>query len=158
VTALNIDGSAIEQGFNALKPVKGRLHLRKGINGATVIDDSYNANPSSLYAALKVLSEFGGLRLLALGDMGELGDADQAAHTEAGINAKAFGIDQLFSTGTLSQNAAESFGEGGHFYTEQESLIEALRPLMGVDTTLLVKGSRSSHMERVADALCEGVV
>ncbi|MCW8982770.1 MAG: UDP-N-acetylmuramoyl-tripeptide--D-alanyl-D-alanine ligase, partial [Gammaproteobacteria bacterium] len=106
VRALNVDEHAIVNGLKSLQPVKGRLQLRQGINGATVIDDSYNANPSSLRAGLKVLAGYNGLRLLALGDMGELGDADLAAHTEAGINAKAIGIDQLFSTGTLSQNAA----------------------------------------------------
>ncbi len=130
--------------------------MRRGINGATIIDDSYNANPSSLRAGLKVLSEFGGRRLLALGDMGELGDAAQHAHSEAGIGARDMEIDQLFATGSLSKFAADSFGANGHYYSEQEALIDALRPLMQSDTTLLVKGSRSSHMERVADALCEG--
>ena len=156
VSALQIDDAAIAAGLSALKPVKGRLQLRRGINGATIIDDSYNANPSSLRAGLKVLSEFGGRRLLALGDMGELGDAAQQAHSEAGIGARDMEIDQLFATGSLSKFAADSFGVNGHYYSEQEALIDALRPLMQSDTTLLVKGSRSSHMERVADALCEG--
>lgn len=157
VSALQIDDVAIAAGLGALKPVKGRLQLRRGINGATVIDDSYNANPSSLRAGLKVLAEFKGRRILALGDMGELGDAARQAHSEAGVSANEMDIDQLFATGSLSRYAAESFGEDGHFYHEQDALIDALRPLMQSDTTLLVKGSRSSHMERVVDALCEGV-
>ncbi|NOR51665.1 MAG: UDP-N-acetylmuramoyl-tripeptide--D-alanyl-D-alanine ligase, partial [Gammaproteobacteria bacterium] len=143
--------------LQSLKSVKGRLQLRKGINGATVIDDSYNANPSSLHAGLKVLSGYDGLRLLALGDMGELGDASEDAHSEAGIVAREHHIDQLFATGTLSKFAAEHFGGEGHYFPEQEAMIAALRPLMQSDTTLLVKGSRGSHMEKVADALCEGV-
>ncbi len=157
VSALQIDDQAIAAGLSGLKPVKGRLQLRRGINGATVIDDSYNANPSSLHVGMKVLSELGGKRLLALGDMGELGDAAQQAHRDAGIEAKNMQIDQFFATGSLSKLAAESFGEGGHFYPEQDALIAALRPLMQRDTTLLVKGSRSSQMERVADALCEEI-
>ncbi|MDH3354683.1 MAG: UDP-N-acetylmuramoyl-tripeptide--D-alanyl-D-alanine ligase [Chromatiales bacterium] len=156
-TALNVSDEAVAAGLRALKPVKGRLQLRKGINGATVIDDSYNANPSSLYAGLNVLSGFDGLRLLALGDMGELGSASEQAHSDAGTAAKEFNIDQLFASGSLSQLAAKSFGEAGHFYQQQDKLIDALRPLMKSNTTLLVKGSRSSHMDRVADALCEGV-
>jgi UDP-N-acetylmuramoyl-tripeptide--D-alanyl-D-alanine ligase len=157
VTALNIGEEAIKAGLKAVQPVKGRLQLRQGINGATVIDDSYNANPSSLYAGLKVLAEFDGLRLLALGDMGELGDASEQAHIEAGISAKKLKIDKLFATGSLSQYAVESFGENGFFFAEQSELIEALRPLLQAGATLLVKGSRSSRMERVADALSEGM-
>lgn len=157
-TALDIGNGAIAAGLKSLKQVKGRLQLRKGINGATVIDDSYNANPASLKAGLKVLSEFKGLRMLALGDMGELGDSSEIAHNEAGILAKEMNIEQLFATGALSQLAVDSFGKGGHFYTEQEALIDAMRPLMGSETTVLVKGSRSSQMDRVADSLCEGVV
>lgn len=157
-TALDISNEAIAAGLKSLKQVKGRLQLRKGINGATVIDDSYNANPASLKAGLKVLSEFKGLRMLALGDMGELGDSSESAHNEAGILAKEMNIEQLFATGALSQLAVDSFGKGGHFYTEQEALIDAMRPLMGSETTVLVKGSRSSQMDRVADSLCEGVI
>lgn len=153
--ALDIDSEAIATGLRSLQPVKGRLQLRRGINGATVIDDSYNANPSSLRAGLKVLSKFGGRRLLALGDMGELGETAQQAHREAGDSAREYNVERLFATGALSQNAANSFGENGKFYPEQEALIDALRPLMQSDTTLLVKGSRSSRMDRVADALCE---
>jgi UDP-N-acetylmuramoyl-tripeptide--D-alanyl-D-alanine ligase len=152
--ALNIDFSDIIAGLESLSAVNGRLTMRAGLNGATILDDSYNANPSSLHAGLEVLAACGGMRLLILGDMGELGEDAEALHRQAGEEARDMGIDGLYATGRLSRSASEVFGDNGHFYEQQQQLIDALQPQMNKDVTLLVKGSRSSRMERVVKALC----
>lgn len=153
--ALELDSSVIAKGLQGMKPVQGRLYLRRGIENATIIDDSYNANPASLIAGLKVLAGFSGKRYLALGDMGELGEGAQAMHREMGEQALQLGIDRLYAYGGLSLEACEGFGSEGRHFSEQQQLIDALRPDLHADVTVLVKGSRSSHMDRVADALCE---
>lgn len=152
--ALDIDFSDIAAGLASMSEVKGRLTTRAGHNGAAILDDSYNANPASLHAGLEVLAACTGRRLLALGDMGELGESTEAMHRTAGQEAQKMGIDALYATGRLSRRAAEAFGENGHFYESQQQLIEALLPQMNGEVTVLVKGSRSSHMERVVEALC----
>lgn len=153
--ALELDSSVIAKGLQGMKPVQGRLYLRSGLENATIIDDSYNANPASLIAGLKVLAGFSGKRYLALGDMGELGEGAQAMHREMGEQALQLGIDRLYAYGALSRAACEGFGSEGRHFSEQQQLIDALRPNLHADVTVLVKGSRSSHMDRVADALCE---
>lgn len=155
-TALNIDTQQIIDGLQSMKSVGGRLQARKGINGATVLDDSYNANPASMKAGLKVLSECGGERYLALGDMGELGEDAAELHRQVGDEARRVGINQLYASGELSRGAAEAFGENGHYFKEQQQLIDALLPQMNDKVTVLVKGSRSSRMERVVEALSAG--
>ena len=152
--ALNIEFSDIAAGLASLSTVKGRLTMRPGRNGATLLDDSYNANPASLHAGLEVLAGCDGVRLLVLGDMGELGDDAEALHRKAGTEAQAFGIDGLYTIGMLSRKASEAFGKNGHSYENQQQLIEALLPPLNSDVTVLVKGSRSSRMERVVEALC----
>jgi len=154
--ALGIDLEQIAAGLTGLTPVAGRLMTRSGVNGATVIDDSYNANPASLHAGLEVLMGCSGQRYLVLGDMGELGEASEALHRQAGSEAKAMGIDGLYATGEMSRHAYEAFGENGFYFEQQQQLIEALLPQLNDQVTLLVKGSRSSHMERVVEALCSG--
>jgi UDP-N-acetylmuramoyl-tripeptide--D-alanyl-D-alanine ligase len=157
--ALNIDFADIAAGLESLSAVKGRLTTRSGRNGATILDDSYNANPASLRAGLEVLATCSGRRLLALGDMGELGGDAEALHRRVGQEARELGVDGLYATGKLSLAASEAFGEGGHFYEQQQQLIEALLPQLDTEVTVLVKGSRSSRMERVVEALCaEGEV
>lgn len=153
--ALGVDSTLIAKGLQGMKPVPGRLYLRNGIADATVIDDSYNANPASLIAGLKVLAGFCGKRYLALGDMGELGEGAEAMHREVGEQALQLGIDRLYAYGPLSLAACEGFGAQGQHFDEQQQLIDALRPTLNADVTVLVKGSRSSHMERVADALSD---
>ncbi len=152
--ALDIDFSDIVAGLESLSTVKGRLTTREGMNGVTVLDDSYNANPASLHAGLEVLVTCSGQRILVLGDMGELGEKAEALHRRAGEVARQMGIDALYATGCLSRIASEAFGENGHFYESQQQLIDALLPQMNDELTVLVKGSRSSHMERVVEALC----
>ncbi len=154
--ALGIDLELIGEGLNHMAPVSGRLHKRHGINGATVLDDSYNANPASMRAGLEVLAGCGGTRLFAMGDMGELGAEASELHRQVGLDAQALGIDRLYATGELSRAASEAFGENGFFFKQQQQLIDALLPQMNRDITVLVKGSRSSHMERVVEALTSG--
>lgn len=155
-TALNIESRQIIDGLESLQAVGGRLQTRRGINGATVIDDSYNANPASMGAGIRVLAECAGRRLLALGDMGELGEEAVDLHRQVGDEARRAGIDALYASGELSRGAAEVFGENGHFFAQQQQLIDALLAQMKSGVTVLVKGSRSSHMERVVEALCAG--
>jgi UDP-N-acetylmuramoyl-tripeptide--D-alanyl-D-alanine ligase len=155
-TALNIESEQIVAGLESMQAVGGRLQVRRARNGATLLDDSYNANPASLRAGIRVLAECSGQRYLALGDMGELGEETAELHRQVGDEARRAGLDRLYACGVLSRNAADAFGENGHFFEQQQQLIEALLPEMQRDVTVLVKGSRSSRMERVVEALCAG--
>ncbi len=143
-------------GLHAMQSVKGRLTTKRGIHGVRVIDDTYNANPPSVRAAIDVLAVAVGVKILVLGDMGELGADAPAFHTQMGVQAQAAGINQLYAMGDLSRLAVESFGSGGHHYATHEALITALTaelPVLGPNTTVLVKGSRFMHMERVVEAI-----
>lgn len=151
--AADISLEQIVKGLENLKPVNGRLQLKLGINSSRIIDDTYNANPTSLYAALSVLHDFPGKRLLALGDMGELGSNADELHTDAGNYAIKTGVDSLYSFGKLAEKAAKEFGKNGFCYDKHEDMINALQNELSQDVTLLVKGSRSMHMENVVNAL-----
>jgi UDP-N-acetylmuramoyl-tripeptide--D-alanyl-D-alanine ligase len=120
-----------------------------------VLDDSYNANPASLEAALSVLAEQSGARILVLGDMAELGADESRLHRDAGARARAAGIERLLAVGPLSREAVAAFGPGASHFDTHEALIDALRPLLRADVTVLVKGSRCMHMETVTQAVCE---
>ncbi|MCX8087615.1 MAG: UDP-N-acetylmuramoyl-tripeptide--D-alanyl-D-alanine ligase [Rhodocyclaceae bacterium] len=146
----------IVRGLSTFTPAPGRLHSRKGLNGAHVIDDSYNANPDSMRAAIDVLAALPGRRLLVMGDMGEVGAAAGQLHSEIGGYAKSQGIDLLFALGEKSVAAVHDFGEGGRHFTSVEALVRALRPQLDGETTVLVKGSRFMKMERVVAAIVEG--
>ena len=151
--AADISLQQIVNGLESLEPVNGRLQMKQGLNNSRVIDDTYNANPTSLYAALNVLHDFSGKRFLALGDMGELGGNADKLHIEAGSYAKESGVDSLYSFGKLAAKAAKEFGGNGYCYDKHEDMIEALRDELSQDVTLLVKGSRSMHMENIVNAL-----
>ena len=143
-------------GLQSMQPVKGRLTIKPGIHGVRVVDDTYNANPPSVRAAIDVLATATGQKVLVLGDMGELGDDAPAFHVQIGVQAQAAGINRLYTTGDLSRLAAQSFGDGGHHYVTHEALIAALvaeLPALGVSTTVLIKGSRFMRMERVVEAV-----
>jgi UDP-N-acetylmuramoyl-tripeptide--D-alanyl-D-alanine ligase len=129
------------------------MQIQNGLNGAHVIDDSYNANPGSLDAAIEYLSETPGSRWLVLGDMGELGNAGEALHREAGKKAASVGLDRLLTLGGLAALAAESFGSGAVAFDDKQSLIEALVSELDDAVTVLIKGSRSMAMEEVVRAL-----
>ncbi len=148
-TALGIGHGAIAKGLAQVAAVKGRLRKLAGLHGATLIDDTYNANPGSVRAAIAVLAAMPGRKVLVLGDMGELGDAARALHAEVGAAAKTAGIDQLFALGELSAAAAEAFGAGGRHFEYIEDLLHDVENLLAPEVTVLVKGSRFMRMERV---------
>lgn len=152
-SALDIELTQIKQGLESLKAVPGRLALQPGQKGATLIDDTYNANPSSVKAGLDVLAEMSGQRMLVLGDMGELGDDVIAMHGEIGVYAKQAGIEEIFSLGLQSKQACVEFGQGDHAFDELDELLNVIKTKLHNDLTILVKGSRSMRMERVINAL-----
>ncbi len=154
--SLDISLATIKSGLENILPVKGRLQIKAGKQGARIIDDTYNANPVSLEAALKVLSHYKGSRYLVLGDMGELGDTEIELHKDAGKLAKQLGIDKLFTLGELSINTLQGFGSDSFYFESHDELNEALMNQLDKDTTILVKGSRAMQMERVVNALTEG--
>lgn len=147
--ALDLDLEIIKQGLEEIRPVKGRLEIKAGLNNSRIIDDTYNANPASLNAALDVLNHFNGQHWLVLGDMGELGIDEEEMHRQAGIAARRSGVSKLFATGSLSRHAAEKFGSGGEYFASVSDLIERLRTAINHDVTVLVKGSRAMRMEQV---------
>jgi UDP-N-acetylmuramoyl-tripeptide--D-alanyl-D-alanine ligase len=151
--ALNIEPSTIEQGLAAVRPVPGRLNLIRTESGWTVIDDTYNANPASLYSALQVLAQMQGTPWLVLGDMKELGEGSRKMHREVGEAAKAMGVGRLFTTGKLSVHTAEAFGEGAEHFEDRDELTQALLAQLRPGTICLVKGSRSMGMEAIVAAI-----
>lgn len=152
-TAAGATLAEVAAGLARLEPVPGRLVLRPAAGGAWLIDDSYNANPSSLLAAIEVLGALEGRRWLVLGEMGELGSHSAAAHTEAGRQARAHGIERLFAFGERAGLAARSFGEGASRHDDAAELAAAVRAGLAPDVRVLVKGSRMNRLERVVDAL-----
>ena len=150
--ALGITPAAIKAGLEGLQPVKGRTVAQLAPNGVRVIDDSYNANPSSVCAAIDILAGFAGRKVLVLGDIGELGQWAEEGHRQVGGYA-AGKVDALYAVGPLMAYAVEEFGPAGRHFNDQASLIAALQSEQG-DTTLLIKGSRSAAMEKVVAALC----
>jgi len=137
--------------LTAFRPLSGRLHTIDLPGGGAVIDDSYNANPDSVRAAIAVLSRAPVPRWLVLGDMGEVGDQGLAFHREVGAYARAVGIDRMLGVGDLAQHAVAAFGAGGEHFSSIGALANALHPGPGV--TVLVKGSRFMRMERIVFAL-----
>jgi UDP-N-acetylmuramoyl-tripeptide--D-alanyl-D-alanine ligase len=144
---------AVLNGLSAFVPVTGRLRLLQGRNGSVLIDDTYNANPDSVLAAIEVLAEREGARVLVLGDMGELGGASTQMHAEVGAAARHFGLDMLLTLGQDSARASEAFGDPARHFTDAEKLAEVLGSLLEPRVTVLVKGSRFMRMERVMQLL-----
>ena len=145
---------AIGAGLDAARPVAGRLVTHRLSSGATLVDDSYNANPGSLNAAIDMLAAVPGENWLVLGDMRELGVDAEALHAEAGRRAKAAGIARLFTLGPLSAAASAAFGQGAVHFASHDALADALRRAMaGGNVRVLVKGSRGSAMDKVVRAL-----
>ncbi len=145
----------VAQGLADFRGVKGRLQRRAGKRGALIMDDTYNANPDSMRAAIDVLAGIPGRRIFVMGDMGEAGEAAAQFHDEVGGYAKSHGIDRLLCLGELSDAAAHNFGEGGEHFAHIEALIKTLRTELDEHTTVLVKGSRFMRMERVVNAIVE---
>ncbi|HZV66313.1 MAG TPA: UDP-N-acetylmuramoyl-tripeptide--D-alanyl-D-alanine ligase [Telluria sp.] len=150
--AAGIDSGAVVRGLEAFTPVSGRLQRKTAACGATVIDDSYNANPDSVRAAIDVLAQAPEPRILVLGDMGEVGTQGQQFHEEIGAYATSRGIRTVFATGELARHLAAS---GARHFEQFDELLAALDTTLGSksDATVLVKGSRFMKMERVVQHL-----
>lgn len=147
---------AIKTGLANLKAVPGRLFPVQLAENQLLLDDSYNANVGSMTAAVQVLSEMPGYRVLVVGDMAELGAESEACHVQVGEAAKAAGIDCVLSSGKLSKAISDTSGVGEHF-ADKPALIARLQALIAEQQiiTILVKGSRSAAMEEVVRALQE---
>jgi UDP-N-acetylmuramoyl-tripeptide--D-alanyl-D-alanine ligase len=153
----------IVAGLDAVRPVAGRLQFKKALSGAWIIDDSYNANPSSMRAGIETLAELDGAKWLVVGDMAELGDYAPAAHTEVGEIARAHGIERLYAIGGLAKLAVDSFGPGAHWFPDAQALSSALVAALGnapsaAAVRVLIKGSRVNRLERVVDMLVHGSI
>jgi UDP-N-acetylmuramoyl-tripeptide--D-alanyl-D-alanine ligase len=143
----------IVAGLGAVQAVKGRLQLKKTRHGAWLIDDSYNANPSSVHAGIEVLAQLEGRKWLVFGQMGELGDFAAEAHTQVGTFARAHRIERLFAVGKLAQLTVQSFGAGAQWFADTAEMSRALDAAASADVRMLIKGSRSNRLERVVEAL-----
>ena len=143
----------VAEGLNAARPVAGRLITHRLANGAVLIDDSYNANPGSLAAAIDTLAAGGGEAWLVLGDMRELGADAEAMHAEAGRRAKSAGIRRLLTLGPYSAAASRTFGEGATHFETHDALADVLKNELREGVRVLVKGSRGSAMDRIVAAL-----
>jgi UDP-N-acetylmuramoyl-tripeptide--D-alanyl-D-alanine ligase len=152
-TAAGASLDAVAQGLADFRPIAGRLQAKTGRNGATLIDDSYNANPDSVRAAIAVLVHATGSKWMVLGDMGEVGEQGAAFHREIGECARAGGVDRLLTLGDLTPHAVSAFGPGGEHFASSEDLIAAIESDLRPDVTVLVKGSRFMRMERIVAAL-----
>jgi UDP-N-acetylmuramoyl-tripeptide--D-alanyl-D-alanine ligase len=150
--AAGIGQDAIVRGLEAFTPVGGRLQRKQAAGGATVIDDSYNANPDSVRAAIDVLAQAAAPRILVLGDMGEVGTQGQQFHEEIGAYAQSRGIDTVLVLGELTRHMA---GSGARHFEQFDDLLAALDSQLGSESnaTVLVKGSRFMKMERVVQHL-----
>lgn len=156
-TALAIPLENIVAGLENTTAYHGRLQEQHLSSGATLINDAYNANPGSVCAAIDVLKQYHGTRILVLGDMKELGVDEIALHEEVGHYAKLAGIDTVFAVGPLMQHAVDAFGENGRWFENHEALVEALRPRLVENVIVLVKGSLSMNMLSIVVALSDSV-
>jgi UDP-N-acetylmuramoyl-tripeptide--D-alanyl-D-alanine ligase len=150
---IGIGIDAIVRGLAAFAPVSGRLQRKAAVNGAQVIDDSYNANPDSVRAAIDVLAQAPAPRVLVLGDMGEVGNDGRKYHEEVGAYARGRGVQNLLTMGVLAQHSGSAFGAHAKHFTDIAALQQALDVLATPDSTVLVKGSRFMQMERVVHHL-----
>ncbi len=146
----------VREGLATMRPVPGRLQFKTAPSGAWIVDDSYNANPSSMKAGIEVLAGVDARRWLVMGDMGELGDSATSSHEEIGRFARENHVDRLFATGKLSALAVEAFGAGGEWFQDSETLARAVNAELTREVCVLVKGSRSARLERVVDTLTGG--
>ena len=151
--AIGIDLVQIKAGLENVAAAKGRMNVHPLENGAKIIDDTYNANPFSLTAALETLDIYAGKKILVLGDMRELGETELALHAQAGNIAKSKGVHTCLTLGELSRQTSAHFGNNAWHFTDKAALIAALTPMITSDTVVLIKGSRSMKMEQIVAAL-----
>lgn len=147
--ALGLPLNEIVQSLESFNGVQGRLLEQAGVNESTVIDDSYNANPASVRAAIDTLATRDGQRIFVLGDMAELGAETQRAHAEMGAYAREAGIDMFCALGEFSRAAVDSFGDNAHWFATHDTLVRFLARNLSPNVTALVKGSRSANMDQV---------
>ncbi|MDM7859526.1 UDP-N-acetylmuramoyl-tripeptide--D-alanyl-D-alanine ligase [Alteromonas sp. ASW11-36] len=156
--AMNVGASIedVREGLAAMQQVSGRLNVKQLSNQLRILDDTYNANVASVKAGIDLLASFSGRRILVLGDMAELGEKARHYHQEVGEYAQEQGIEHVVSLGVLSQHASEVYGPKGAHFDDIDALVSHLHQLLSPeqrDITILVKGSRSSKMERVTAAI-----
>jgi UDP-N-acetylmuramoyl-tripeptide--D-alanyl-D-alanine ligase len=157
--AASAAGASLEEiaaGLADFRAVAGRLQLKAGARDSWIIDDSYNANPSSVRAGLEVLRALPGATWLVLGDMAELGEFAEDSHAHMGAYARNCGIKRLFALGPQSSRAVETFGSGAEWFADAESLTRRLQAELSPGVTVLIKGSRVNRLERVVQALTGG--
>jgi UDP-N-acetylmuramoyl-tripeptide--D-alanyl-D-alanine ligase len=158
-SAASAAGATLEDiaaGLADFRAVSGRLQLKAGLRDSWIIDDSYNANPSSVRAGLEVLRSVPGLTWLVLADMAELGEHTSDSHADLGRYARECGVKRMFAFGQESSRAVETFGSGGEWFPDADSLIRRLQSEIAPGVTVLVKGSRVNRLERVVQALSGG--
>ncbi len=153
--ALDVSHHSIVAGLSGFSGVKGRLQRKSALHGSTFIDDTYNANPDSVKAALAVLAQQTGKKVLVLGDMGELGSDAAAMHAQIGLAARAAGVDRLLALGELTKETVGAFGDGAMHFERIQELLAELENELTAETTVLVKGSRFMQMERVVQSFIE---
>ncbi len=146
--AAGIGLASIATGLTAFRPYTGRLQVKQARDGATIIDDSYNANPDSVRAAIDVLASCPAPTVLVLGDMGEVGPRGPEFHREIGAYARSRGVTELLALGEAATHAVEAFGAGAKHFDDVVALVPAIR-----GRTVLIKGSRFMKMERIVAAL-----
>lgn len=151
--AIGVHRSAIVHGLESFSPVAGRLQRKTAKNGALVIDDTYNANPDSVRAAIDVLMQVPSPRVLVLGDMGEVGTEGRQFHTEVGAYARGRGIDALYTLGELASHASDAFGSRAKHFDNIDDLKREIETALGPQASALIKGSRFMKMERVVQHL-----
>ncbi|MGQ0586634.1 MAG: UDP-N-acetylmuramoyl-tripeptide--D-alanyl-D-alanine ligase [Gammaproteobacteria bacterium] len=151
--ALGMDARDIASGLLNVRQVAGRLSWKRAHNGARLLDDTYNANPTSLRAGLELLGAVRARRWLVLGGMAELGRGAEQLHHAAGEDARALGIERLYALGPLARHAAAGFGAGAVHFEDVDALVAEIRERLAPDVAVLVKGSRSARMERVVAGL-----
>lgn len=151
--ALGLNKTLITAGLENFQGVEGRMQKKLGLHHAVLIDDTYNANPASVRAALAVLATTTGKKIFVLGDMGELGESAVDLHRAIGRDARKAGLDQLLTLGELSAYAAEEFGKGARHFNSLDELLNVVESQLAEDVTVLIKGSRFMQMERVVRQL-----
>ncbi len=152
-TAAGASLAHVAQGLASVRAVPGRLQFKTAKSGAVIVDDSYNANPSSVRAGIDVLAGMRGRKWLVIGEMAELGAFADASHREVGTYARAQGVERLFAVGQSTPLAVESFGAGGRWFESGEALARVLEAELTSDVCVLIKGSRVNRLERVVELI-----
>lgn len=152
--SLKVKSALIKQGLESMQVVPGRLEKKIGVNNSIVIDDTYNANPDSLDAAIKTIASFPGIHHFVLGDMGELGEDSVELHKKAAASIKQDDVKYLYTLGENSELTSNEFGVGAQHFSSHDELVKQLIENIKQDDVVLVKGSRSMQMEKIVNSIC----